>query len=191
VIGKALSRLKTGKRSGELTDAAETLMWEIAAERLTGVLAKQVNARQRGINLEGEARATYAFLTNAPVVEVGIIRHPTIPNAHCSPDAVVGDDGGLEIKCPTSGVHLKTLVTDTIPEEHLPQIYWALACSGRAWWDFCSYDPRFIDDRLHIFVKRVMRDEAAIAGMDAEARAFLAELEDKLKALDERYPVNA
>lgn len=186
-VRDAFSRLQKGGRA----KIAEDLMWEIAAERLTGLPAKQVNARQWGVDHEAEARATYAFLTNLPVVEIGLIPHPTIPNTHASCDALVGDDGGLEIKAPTSAVHLKTLFYGVVPDEHLPQCYWGMACTGRAFWDFISYDPRFIDERLRFFQKRVMRDEAIIASMEAEARAFLAELEDKLKALEKRYPVEA
>jgi putative phage-type endonuclease len=187
-IAVALSRLK---RSGERTAAAEDYLYELAAERITGVPAKRSNPMFWGREHEDEARAGYAFLTNLPVVKIGLIPHPTIPNAHASPDSLVGDDGGLELKCPTSAVHLKTLLADAVPEEHLPQCHWGMACSGRAFWDFVSYDPRFLDDRLQFFQKRVMRDEAVIKTMEAEARAFLAELEGKLKALDERYPVDA
>jgi hypothetical protein len=186
-IRDAISRLKKGERA----KIAEDLMYEIAAERLTGIPARQVNARQWGVDHEAEARQAYAFLTNLPVLEVGLVPHPTIPNAHASCDGLVGDDGGLEIKAPTSATHLKTLLADAVPEEHLPQIYWSMACTGRAWWDFCSFDPRFRDARLQFFQKRVMRDEPIIASMEAEARAFLAELEDKLKGLDARYPMEA
>ena len=59
-----------------------------------------------------------------------------------------------------------------------------------AWWDFVSYDPRF-PDGLQFFQCRIERDEKIIAAMEAEAIAFLAELEDKLKALEQRYPVGA
>lgn len=186
-VRDAFSRLKKGERA----KIAEDLMYEIAAERLTGIPAKQVNARAWGVEHEAEARATYAFLTNEAVIEAGLIPHPTIPNTHASCDALVGDDGGLEIKAPTSAVHLKTLLSDVVPEEHLPQCYWGMACTGRAYWDFVSFDPRFKDPRLQFFVQRVMRDEKIIAAMEAEAIAFLAELEDKLKALEERYPVEA
>jgi predicted phage-related endonuclease len=186
-IGQALSHLK---RSGERTATALDFMLELAAERLTGQPAKQVNPRDWGAQHEDEARASYAFLTNLPVVKIGLIAHPTIANAHASPDSLVGDEGGLEIKCPTSTTHLRTLLDDAIPEEHLPQIHWNLACSGRKWWDFVSYDPRF-PDGLQFFQKRVERDEAEIARLEAEAIAWLAELEDKLKALDARYPLEA
>jgi len=186
-VRDAFSRLKKGER----TAAAENLLYEIAAERLTGVPAKQVNARQWGVDSEAEARLTYAFLTNLPVVQIGLIQHPTIPCSHASCDALVGDDGCLEIKAPTSATHLKTLLADVVPEDHLPQCYWAMAVTGRAWTDFVSFDPRFKDPRLQLFIKRIERDEAVIKAMEDDARAFLAEVEDKLKALDARYPVEA
>jgi putative phage-type endonuclease len=184
-IGVAIGRLK---RSGERTAAAVDLMFEIAAARLTGLPAKQNNPRWWGIEHEDEARRAYAFLTNLPVVQIGLIPHPTIPNAHASPDSLVGDEGGLELKCPTSATHLHTLLDDAVPEDHLPQLHWAMACSARQWWDFVSYDPRFPSD-MQLFVKRVLRDEVAIATLEAEARLFIGEVNAKLDDLYERYPI--
>jgi hypothetical protein len=68
----------------------------------------------------------------------------------------------------------------------MPQVLWNLACTGRAWWDFCSYDPRF-PAGLTLFVQRVVRDEEAIATMEADVVKFLAELDGKLAALAEHY----
>jgi putative phage-type endonuclease len=184
-IGVAVSRKV---RSGDRMAAAIDYMYELAAERITQVPAKRSNPLWWGAEHEDEARASYAFLTNLPVVKIGLIPHPTIPNAHASPDSLVGDEGGLELKCPTSATHLRTLLDDAVPEDHLPQMHWGMACSGRQWWDFCSYDPRFPPD-MQMFVKRVMRDEALIATLEAEARLFLAELEGKLAELYQRYPI--
>lgn len=185
-VRDAFATLKKGERA----KASEDLMYEIAAERITRIPARRVNALQWGSDHEAEARQAYSFLTNAPVAEVGLIPHPTIANAHASPDALVGEDGGLEVKCPTSATHLRTLLGDDVPEEHLPQIYWSMACTGRAWWDFMSFDPRF-PEGMQFFIRRVERHQKIIESMEANARAFLAELEDKLKALEERYPVEA
>jgi hypothetical protein len=187
-VAEAIGRLK---RSGERTKAASDLMFEIAAERITGEPAKRVNALHWGADHEDEGRRAYAFMTNAEVKQVGFITHPTIADSGCSPDALVGDDGGLELKCPTSSVHLQTLLADAIPEDHVPQIVWNLACTGRAFWDFASFDPRF-PPGLQLFVKRAERDEAAIAAMEAEVVAFLAELDGKIAALVERFgPLDA
>jgi YqaJ-like recombinase protein len=182
-VGDAIAVRKRGE--GRLK-ASLDLMYELAAERVTGCPAKRVNALQWGVDHEDEARTAYEFVTNAEITRPGVIRHPRIAGAHASPDAFVGDDGGLELKCPTSSTHLQTLLADAIPADHMPQIVWNLACSGRAWWDFCSFDPRF-PEGLQLFVKRLERDEAAIATMEAEVEAFLAELDGKLEALAERY----
>ena len=182
-IKDAIAKLKKG---GGRMQVATDLMYELAAERLTGVPAKRVNALTWGREHEDEARAAYAFLTNLEVVKVGLIPHPTIPHAHASPDSLVGDAGGLEIKCPTSATHLKTLLEGEVPEEHLPQVYWNMACAGpsRHWWDFVSYDPRFPADNPRfprLFVKRVERVDEVILALEAEARAFLAEIDELLK----------
>jgi hypothetical protein len=187
---KIADALSTLKRSGERTKEAFNLMYELAAERLTGVPAKRVNALWWGATHEDEARTSYAFLSNLAVVKTGPIPHPTIEGAHASPDSLVGDEGGLEIKCPTSSVHLQTLLADAVPEDHVPQIQWNMACAQRAWWDFVSYDPRF-PDGLQFFIRRVERNEEVIARMEAEARDFLDELGGKLLALEARYPVAA
>lgn len=189
-VKDAFARLK---KSGDRMQVAVDFMYELAAERLTGVPARRVNALSWGREHEDEARASYAFLTNLEVVKIALIPHPTIANAHASPDSLVGDEGGLEIKCPTSATHLKTLLEDAVPEEHLPQIHWNLACAGptRRWWDFVSYDPRFIDPELRLFVKRVERNEEVIAALEAEAVSFLEEVNGKLTDLRARYRLEA
>lgn len=184
-LGVAIGRLK---RSGERTAAAIDYLYELAAERITRVPAKRSNPMYWGRDHEDEARASYAFLTNLAVVKVGIIPHPTIANAHASPDSLVGDEGGLELKCPTSATHLRTLLENDIPEDHLPQMFWGMACSGRLWWDFVSYDPRFPSD-MQLFVKRVLRDDAVIATLEAEANLFIGEVNGKLGELYERYSI--
>jgi putative phage-type endonuclease len=184
-IGVAIARKV---RSGDRMQAAIDLMYELAAERITGVPSRKTNPMFWGKEHEDEARRAYAFLTNETIVQVGLIIHPTIPDAHASPDSLVGDEGGLELKCPTSSVHLRTLLEAEIPEDHLPQMHWGMACSGRQWWDFVSYDPRF-PDGLQFFQKRVMRDEAAIATLEAEARLFLDDIAGKLDELYELYPI--
>ena len=193
-VGDAIAVLKLTKaerKSGakaRRSKASLDFIYELAAEQITGLPAKLHNPLRWGVEHEDEARSAYEFVTNAEITRPGVIRHPRIANAHASPDAYVGDDGGVEFKCPTSAVHLRTLIEDVIPELHAPQLKWNLACSERrVWWDFCSYDPRF-PEGLEFFVKRLERDQAAIARMEAEVEAFLAEVAGKKKALVERYP---
>ena len=63
---------------------------------------------------------------------------------------------------------------------------WQMACTGRAWCDFVSYDPR-MPEHMRLFVKRLKRDDKRIAELEAEVEAFLFEVDDTLKALTKKY----
>ena len=71
-----------------------------------------------------------------------------------------------------------------MPTKHIPQMQWQMACTGRAWCDFVSYDPR-LPEHLRMFVKRVDRDNDYIKMLEAEVTLFLSELEEKLSKLEE------
>src|SRR5581483_9039171 len=126
----------------------------------------------------------YAFHTDAELTEAGFVDHPTIAMSGASPDRFVGDDGLLEVKCPLTATHLDTLMGQAVPGRYLTQIGWQLACTGRAWCDFVSYDPR-LPWNMRLFVKRVHRDNDFIAELEREAAIFLAELDAKMARLTE------
>lgn len=58
-----------------------------------------------------------------------------------SPDALCGEDGGVEVKCPQPALHLSYLDAGEIPKEYRMQVQMALYISKRQWWDFVSYSP--------------------------------------------------
>ena len=111
------------------------------------------------------------------------MRHPTIQGTHASPDGLVGDDGMVEIKAPNTSTHIDTLLTQTIDGKYVVQMQWQMACAGRAWVDFISFDPRMPAD-LQMWVRRVERDDARIAELEQLVSDFLGELEDKLARLE-------
>jgi putative phage-type endonuclease len=159
-------------------------MARLAVERLTGHQEENyVNAAMlHGIETEPEARSAYVFYYDADVEETGIVLHPSIQRTHASPDGLVGKDGLVEIKCPNSATHLDFLLTEAIPDKYIVQMLWQMACTGRAWCDFASYDPRFPED-MRLRVKRVHRDIERINALEDEVRAFMAELDAKLAKL--------
>ncbi|MGN6768521.1 MAG: lambda exonuclease family protein, partial [Rhizobiaceae bacterium] len=133
-------RLKSGAAGAKRTN----YMGQLLAERLTGIVTTGYKsaAMRHGTDTEPEARKHYAFFTNAEVTEAGFVLHPTIAEAGASPDSFVGDDGLLEIKCPDTKNHADTLLSEQIPEQYLSQCHWQMACTGRKWVDFVSFDPR-------------------------------------------------
>lgn len=163
-------------------------MAQLVAERLTGTAVESFSnaAMQWGTDMEPEARATYEFFTNASVEEASFVPHPTIGETGASPDGYVGDDGLLEIKCPNTSTHIETLLSGSVAGKYVTQIQWQLACTGRAWADFVSFDPR-MPATMNIFIKRVPRDDAAIASLEADIIDFLNELRMTVHRLRSKY----
>ncbi|MCH7996109.1 MAG: YqaJ viral recombinase family protein, partial [Planctomycetes bacterium] len=67
-----------------------------------------------------------------------------------------GKDGMAEIKCPNTATHIETLLDGKIPKKYDTQMQWQMACAGRKWTDYVSFDPR-MPANLQLFVKREKR----------------------------------
>jgi hypothetical protein len=137
---------------------------------------------QHGTEFEPQARMEYEARTGAMVEQVGFLHHPTIALCGGSPDGLVDEDGGLEIKCPyNSANHLQCFLTG-MPEEHIPQVQGLMWITGRQWWDFVSYDPR-MPDHLKLYQSRIERDDEYIATLEKAVREFLAGVHERHEAL--------
>lgn len=182
-IADVMAKTKTGYGAGRANYAAQ-----LVTERLTGTKADSFTnaAMQWGTDCEPRARAAYEFTTGLTVVETGFVDHPAVAMSGASPDGLVGDDGLVEIKCPNSATHIATLQGGGIDRKYLLQMQWQMACTGRQWCDFASYDPRLpLEMQLH--VERVARDDALIAEIEAEVTAFLTEVQSTVADLEARY----
>jgi putative phage-type endonuclease len=179
-VADVVAKTKTGYSSSR-----ENYMADLIVERLTGQKASTFTnaAMERGVEQEPHARAAYSARTGELVEEVGFIDHPTIPMSGASPDGLVAD-GLVEFKCPNTSTHLDTLLADAVPGKYITQMQWQMACTGRPWCDFASYDDR-LPAHLQMFVKRVQRDDKRIAELEIEVTKFLNELEEKLNKLQE------
>lgn len=182
-VADLMAKTKTGYGASR-----NNYMAELICERLTGESAPmfQSAAMQWGTDTEPMARDAYSFLTSATVVEEGFVVHPRLSDFGASPDGLVGDNGLVEIKCPNTATHIDTLLSETVPKKYITQIQAQLACTGREWCDFVSFDPR-LPDEMQMWIKRVDRDNQFIADMEAEIAAFLQELDDKISSLRNRY----
>lgn len=161
---------------------------ELVAERLTGSSAERFSnaAMQWGTDKEPEARAAYVFTYEVDVDEIGFVDHPKIGMTGASPDGLIGDVGLIEIKCPNTATHIETLIGQKVPAKYVTQMHWQMACTGRAWCDFASFDPR-LPAEMRLFVQRVHRDDGMIADLEREVAAFLGELDAKVAQLQALY----
>ena len=104
----------------------------------------------------------------------------------CSPDGLVGADGLVELKAPNTATHLDTLLSGTVPGKYVTQMQWQMACTGRAWCDFASFDPR-LPESMRLFVSRVYRDDKRIAELETLVGEFLKEADTKVAELNRLY----
>ena len=95
-------------------------------------------AMNNGVECETRARSWYEFEYDCEVEQVGICISDC-GRFGCSPDGLVGDDGGLEIKCPTMETQARYLIEDVLPAEYRCQVHGELMVTGRKWFDFVSY----------------------------------------------------
>ena len=104
-----------------------------------------------------------------------MLPHPTIAMSGASPDGLIDADGQIEIKCPAQATHLKTLLSRKPAGKYITQMQWQMACTGRQWCDFVSFDPRF-PAHLQLCIIRMERDDKLIASLETEVTKFLTEV---------------
>jgi len=147
---------------------------EIFTERATNHFV--TDDMRWGMEMEGLARTEYELRTGRTTVPGGFWQHDRIHKFRSSPDFLVGKDGMIEIKCPRTSTHLEYLAKREIPERYQWQILGELACTGRKWCDFVSYDPRIKDEELQFLSIRFERDDKLIRGLELEVEYFLDEI---------------
>ena len=182
-IADVMARTQKGWGASRSNYAAQ-----LVCERLTGAAEQGYSnaAMQWGTDWEPAAREAYGLHIGEFVEEVGFARHPSIEMSGASPDGLVGDDGLVEIKCPNSATHIATLRGEPIADKYIKQMQWQMACTGRAWCDFASFDPR-LPDAMQLHVQRVPRDDAMIAELEAAVTEFLADVAATVADLEARY----
>lgn len=127
--------------------------------------------------LEEFAIPAFTFETGKQVSRVGFITSDD-GTIGCSPDGLIGEDEGIEIKCPTPAVHMKYLLSDEFPKQYAAQVQLSLYLTKRKRWQFVSYHRR-----MPMLVKTVEPDPKAFAAFDEAVNDFLERMRDGWKKL--------
>lgn len=154
------SKIVTTK--GVWSTQADSYINQLVAEQLTGEREEVYQSHHmiRGTELEPEARDLYCLMKDFEVQEVGFCLHDTL-KAGCSPDGLIGEDGGLEVKCPAPATHVEYLRGGVLPSRYKQQVMGCLWITQRDYWDFMSYHPT-----MKPLIVRVERDEEYIAALE-------------------------
>lgn len=157
-------------RDGGDSKTRKLYLHKLAGEVLTGKPMDYYSNghMERGKEWEPDARNAYAFLNDCDPQSVGFVRNG---QKGCSPDALLGSDGGLEIKGVLPHIQVERLLNNRLPPEHRAQVQGCLWVAEREWWDFASFCPT-----LPLFVIREYRDEEYIAKLAEAVEQFNEEL---------------
>lgn len=172
-------------KNGNYLKAREDYLIEIVTERLTGEPCMKSHGYigEHGKTLEEYARLAFEAETGMMVRETDFHHHPDLAWVGASPDGLIGDEGGLEIKCPASSVvHLKTILSGKMPEDHIAQVQGNMWVHDRQWWVFASYDAR-MPEHLRLFHTRIERDDKFIKTLEQEVAKFLCEVDEFMAKL--------
>ena len=160
-------------------------MAQLIVERMTNKPTESYSnsAMQWGTDTEPLARAAYEMVTDTMVEEVGFVPHPDLEMCGASPDGLVNDDGLIEIKCPNTATHIEFLISGDIDNKYCLQMQWQMACTGRKWCDFVSFDPR-MPEALQIKITRVYVGIDLVADLESQVKQFLNETQEKVDFLN-------
>ena len=181
-VSDVMSKIKSGESAGR-----KNYKMDLVVERLTNTPTSSFTnaAMAWGTETEPLARMAYEVHSGNFVETVAFIQHPSIEWFGCSPDGSIGSEGNLEIKCPNTSTHIDYLLAGVPPAKYVPQMQTQMACTGRLWTDFVSYDPR-LPPELQLFVVRLDRDEAYIQQIEDEVKQFLDEVKQIYSQLKAR-----
>jgi predicted phage-related endonuclease len=173
-------------------DKLRAHVWEIAAQRITNYVEPTYIGDEmlRGMDDEILARDLYSK-HHAPVDEVGFVTNDKWGfTLGCSPDGLVGEDGGIECKSRRQKFQIQTIVENyrdgKIPDEFILQVQGEMLVCERQWWDFISYSGG-----LHMAVIRVHADpviQDAIVEAAAEFEAKVWDIEEDYRAAIKAMP---
>lgn len=177
-----LAKLKTKDKESA---ARANYRSEIVCETLTGRAADHFvsPAMEWGTLTEPMARTEYELKYDVNVDLIGFATHPSIKRFGASPDGLVGENGLVEFKCPNTSTHIGWFLEGKVPEEYQPQMLAEMACTGRQWCDFVSFDPR-LPKKLRMYTVRFVRDEERIKALELEVNKFLSDVDFTIAQLD-------
>ena len=177
--GSGFDKLVTA--TGKPSTQAEGYINQLIAELLTGetTYVKVNEWMARGTELEPMARDYYTLATGNEVQEVGFCKHDIL-EAGVSPDGLIGDNGGLEIKCPAPATHVAYLRGNRLPTKYLQQVMGCLWITEREFWDFVSYN-----ETMPALITRVHRDDKYIELLAAEVEKAVETIQTQYQKLKE------
>ena len=169
--GSGISKIITTQ--GKKSKQADDYIMQLAGEIISGRREETYQSIHmlNGIDRENEARELFEFIHDVEVKQVALVYKDEQKKFHVSPDGLIGNDSGIEIKAPIAKTQIKYLLNNKLPVEYFSQIQMSLyVCERKEWW-FMSYYPG-----LPTFELKVRRNEKFISALAKELDKFIDNL---------------
>jgi hypothetical protein len=165
---------------GVVSKQREGYLFDLTAQAVSGLITEGFTspAMEEGKRREDESRKLYEMIYGVTVKQVGIIYKDEKRKYLCSPDGIVNDEYGIELKNVLPKTQVKYLLSGKMPPEYYSQIQGSLLISGFAKWVFLTYSPG-----LQPFIIECRRDERFISALAFELDAFTSELQAMISRL--------
>lgn len=167
-------KLKSGPNKGSLSSEAQGYAFRLAVERISGTPLDEgfsTWAMKRGQELEPAARAEVEVALGVFVDEAGFVCTDDLKFG-ASADGFIDHDGGLEIKCLVDPSRIRDVIMKDDISDFMDQIQGGMWITGRKWWQFALYCPALEKVGLHLWTKRVERDDNYINAMELDLIEF-------------------
>lgn len=166
--------------SGEPSKQKTAYLYELASEIITGKNTESYTngIMQAGLEREDESRKYYELIKRVKVKQVGVVYKDDKKLFLCSPDGIVRNNWGVELKNVLPKTQVKYLLENKLPEDYSSQVQFSLYVTGFKFWDFLSYVPN-----MKPLLIKVKRNEKFISLLQAELKKFCDELKNIIKKI--------
>jgi hypothetical protein len=179
-------------KTRKMSSSAIAYAHELLAEWILQVPLDSANTgfMARGKDCEAEAVRWFEFEAATTTMPGGFMLRDD-GKVGCSPDRLIGDEGGLEIKTPGAPAHIGNLLG--MADEYQLQVQGGMWLCERHWWYLVSYNPEMPSALLF-----VTRDDELIADLENAVNGFIERLDamkERLQAMGcgpiQRRPIDA
>lgn len=169
------------------SETRNTYMMELVAQICTGD-QEELNSKylEWGNQFEAAARSSYEFESGQNIIQVPFVFKDEDFREGCSPDGIINDKKGVEIKCPYNAVHyVKFLSDDKIKPEYVWQYQFTMRVMGSDEWDFVQYHPNMKTKPLKILT--VKKDLEKQKQLDDSVPQFIEDMDAILKKIGIKF----
>lgn len=182
VSASNFSKIFTASGSKTTGETRKSYLYQVAGERISKTPEESFKNdwMQRGNDLEPEARFAFEQITGLFVAQTGMVLLDEREEISCSPDGLIGDQSGLELKCPKMSTHIGYLEAARLPSAYKPQVMGQLWICDRPQWHFMSYHPSI--KPFHLIVDRdkkyISLLQEAVEEFNAEVNSLVARIKE-------------